>query len=752
MPVTSTNLARLLLPVLPALPVAILLGATAAAAPDTRAIPEMPRYGQWQSAYIGGGGWLQEIILCPSDPNRVYSYVDISGMFRSDDGGNTWRMIHGGLPKRRADFDTRSMHVDPRNADILLAALSGRMQKETVYRSNDGGNTWKTVITGAPFWGNILGRFDGPLIVHQPDAPDNLLIATGGGGLYKSSDNGDTWRHVEKLKDVGATGLLVDRRDPRRVWLWARGGKIGTAGWVAGTFEGGFFESRDFGETWQKVSDVQPTKMVQDPQNHARFYAIFNDRIIKTSDDGRSWTELANGLNIDRANLDKPIPTSMGDIYYHAIDTGPDFVLAASGRGTFYRLPLLASSPADAVKWEKVERKKLIEPDYGWARFPGGNDFGRALGWVRVDPRDPHHWFFTDWYSLYQSPNAGETWQLTIHGIESTFVHTLLADPANPQRIHLGMSDNGYFRSEDGGVSYRKVGGRNFNSSNIKWLDLSSENPNKIVAVGTPGGEWKCTQVFLSDNAGETWRFSPMKNLPDMTDRRCHSITVHPKNPDEVWLAVSGKITPGQSGPWRSRDGGISWEWSGEGLPEGEDFFNNQIWLYRGSEIAVSPDGSLLAVNGRTNELWRRGPADNSRWERIAFPAEKPGHNTALNPALQNRPWVMAVADTSVAGRFYAGVSRRGLWRSDDSGTTWQRVFDGQLVSFSLDRLRSGQIACSDWDTVWFSADNGGKWIDLDAERKIPFRPVNIVLPVNDRILIGTFGNGAFHRPLPAYP
>ncbi len=61
-----------------------------------------PKYGPWQSCRIGGGGFLQHVVFCPSDAKRIYLTSDVGGLYRSDDRGVTWRMLHAGCPPKPA--------------------------------------------------------------------------------------------------------------------------------------------------------------------------------------------------------------------------------------------------------------------------------------------------------------------------------------------------------------------------------------------------------------------------------------------------------------------------------------------------------------------------------------------------------------------------------------------------------------------------------------------------------------------------
>ena len=135
------------------------------------------QYGAWRSCRIGGGGYAQNVVLCPSDPKRCYAYIDVGGIFRSDDGGQTWRMLHGSLPAPGGIYETRGLSVDPRNADVILVAIGSQwaIGPTGVYRSTDGGNDLAE-DTGRLFMGNGEDRWAGFLLTRDPKDPTPLSL------------------------------------------------------------------------------------------------------------------------------------------------------------------------------------------------------------------------------------------------------------------------------------------------------------------------------------------------------------------------------------------------------------------------------------------------------------------------------------------------------------------------------------------------------------------------------------------------
>lgn len=679
-------------------------------------------YGPWQSCQIGGGGYLQDVVLCPSDPRRAYAYVDVGGVYRSDDGGRRWRMMNADLPRRASAQNVRSLAVDPRDEDRVIAAIGDAAwaDPEGIYVSRDGGETWRRTLV-APFCANGAHRWAGPVLARSPQNADVVLAAAVGTGVWRSEDNGETWQQQ------GATGLYpsqlcFSRHYPERVWLCAPEHKE----WMRflreeQLFPGGLHRSDDGGRTWRQVSPQAPSEVLEDPTDPELLYGIIGGSIYASRDGGAAWQLFTEGLP-ERTSPVPRYPSGEGHPHpsednFQALAAGPDFVLTASTTGTFYRLG------RGETRWRKIARTSVHQLYHGERWYGGAGRFGMALGSIVVDPRDPDHWFLTDWFSAYQTFDAGRSWELTIDGIEVTCVLVLQQDPSDPDVVHLGMLDNGYFRSEDGGVRFRNVTAGI--SNNIKCLTLSPRAPHRLYAVGSSGDHWESSQVFLSDDGGHTWRRSPMRGLPDGERHRRNTIAASPDSPEVVYLTASGPAGPGAGGVYVSEDAGESWRWIGEGLPEGEPLFGHGILGQSGRELAVGRDGSLVCIGRHRKAIYRR-PSGAIRWE----PA---------SGAVAGAPNCV-VADPTAPHRFYLAAG--GVYRSDDGGATWRQVLAEAASQVTVDLARPERLAAGTAEGVALSEDGGTTWRILG--RRLPRRAHNLVAFAGEHLIAGSNGSGAF--------
>lgn len=675
-------------------------------------------YGPWRSARIGGGGYVTGIALCPSASERLYAWSDVAGVFRSDDGGRHWRMAasHGDIPLT----SVRSLVVHPDDADDLVIAV-GTQWAETqgIYRSRDGGSSW-SLVQRCQFFGNGPLRAAGSVLQRDPEDPQRLVAASSFDGVYRSVDGGTTWTASGGAAGLAVADLDIDRGDPQRLWLCARPQRL----WVRRDGEssqhqlaGGHYLSTDGGTNWRRVADDAPDEMVQDPLDPKRWYALFDAREVRRSlDGGRSWTTWSEGL--PQAQGDKRPPASHAH-GYQAIGVGPDFVAVVSGNATAFRRGL------DSATWEAVPITSVVHGDWFGGRS-GYRRFARATATVVVDPRDPAHWLLSDWYAVHQSWDAGDTWLTTIDGIENTVIHTLVQDPDEPALVHLGMADNGYFRSADGGVSFA-------------WVEDAPNNCKTIVA--TPGGrlsatgplghDWHANQLYVSTDRGASWLRSPMTGIGGLDEERCNSIAVDPRDPHHLLLARSGPVGPDAGGVYHSRDGGRSWNWDGTGLPDGRALFHHQIWVV-GHEVAIAGSGAAVAISRDTGEAWHR-PAGEVRWRPAQLTAEGRPNHVVADPHHPHRLWLAATGS--------------GLHRSDDGGATWERVFERGLVSVACDRHQPDRLAAcpADGAGVALSEDAGVSWRILGEE--LPHRADRAAF-AGERLVVASGGCGVFWMPL----
>ncbi len=712
-----------------------LLGAASALATAAcvMAADNAPSYGQWKSVNIWGGGYVQDVILCPSEPKRCYAYIDMAGIYRSDDGGSNWRMLHGNLPTAEPSArDVRCLIVDPRDANKILVASGrpygkddmGRNTIEGVFKSDDGGSSFKQTLK-AIFAGNNAYRAAGHVLARNPANPDEILAASIVNGLWRSSDNGETWQCLG-LKDLYPSALLFDSSNPKMVWLCAQDWKLTNSFGKKIELKGALYRSDDGGASWNKLSDESPTEIVQDLSDAKRLIGIFKERCVKLSlDGGASWSDFSKGLSLAPDASQK----LGGDSPYrfNGLAAGPGFLLAANAVGDFYRMDKGDGS------WRKIERLGVdpngwwgtVDPKDGWLHF------GKALGSVIIDPANKDHWYFTDWFAIYQTFDAGAHWKTTVDGMAQTVPHDVIADPSNPRIVHLGNADIGYFRSSDGGLSFQKHRSNDI-VWNVKRIAVARSLPSRLYGAATKEYGF-CHQLFVSKDGGDHWEELPRTGLPEAATHNFHSLAVDPKNPDRV-LVTANKPPKEGGGVYESLDAGRTWHWFGEGLPSEKSFFRNSLWL-AGHEVAISGDGSMACLSGDRREIYFRGK-DEKAW--------------TLACSTKGNPYDLA-ADPFHDGTFIAGAFNEGVLRSEDGGRTWTKTWPASAGCVSFDPACENRAAASSEDGVLLSLDGGRSWQELD--KSLPDRNLlNGSTFAGNRLIVTSRVSGSFWTEVPAPP
>ncbi|MDX2185523.1 MAG: hypothetical protein SFV32_01195 [Opitutaceae bacterium] len=656
---------------------------------------EAPSYGRWTSGVIRGGGYIQNVVFSPSNPNRLYCYVDVAGAFRSDDKGASWKMISGGLPATAGNLFCRTLDVHPSQPDVLLYAAGSQWAPQTgVFRSTDGGESWSKVLS-AQFYGNEDFRWTGTIIARQPGAPEVAVAASAGTGIWRSSDGGINWTKSNAPESLNPTDLTFDVATPGRAWICA----LAYTPTGKPALQGGLWRTDDGGSTWTKVADSSPSEIVI---LEGKLYGLFDDgEALKVSTNGIDWADFGSG-----------IPFSNTDAFQgkvHAISATPDRIVCATSAGEFY-----TRKPADS-SFSRVVRDTVSKGNW-WGTVPadgGWYRYGKGTASIAIDPNDANHWWFTDWYAQWQSFNAGKDWTLRLNGVETTVIHTVVQDPSSGSIVHLGMADNGYYRSVDGGVTYQWPDDAN----NVKSIAVSPANPSRVYATGTLSGNWLADEIFVSTNSGASFTPAAHTGLP--TGNVYHTIEVDPTNALVVYTTARGA----GGGVFRSVDGGTTWAAFSTGIAGAGDLFLDNIFE-GGRQLAASADGSLVAIN-RTGTMYRMA-AGGTSW-------------TAVTSGAGNL--LSVVGDRKVARRFYA-AGASGVFRSTDGGANWTKVLDRPSRHVEADAVVADRVVVGTEDGVYYSTNAGASWTALDA--KLPSRKDNPVCFAGDHIIAGSPGNGVF--------
>jgi len=670
-------------------------------------------------------GSIGAIAVAPSNPNIVYvgtgepdirsqiSYGD--GMYKSTNAGKTW--THIGLEATR---QIARVVVDPTNPNRIYVAALGHVYdanpERGVYRSTDGGATWKKVLfkTSDP---NNVGAADlaidpkNPRILYaslwatrRPPwsvyAPTNLP----GGGLYKSTDGGDTWKPLAggfpTDQFVGRIGIAVAPSNPNRVWAVvddlgsasARGGGGGGGGGAgrgapaaagappagrgaaAGT-GGGVYISDDAGATWRLVNSENRLwgrgwyfeSITVDPTNPDRAYDI-NTSTYMTTDAGKTWV---------------PIKGAPGGDDYHQIWVNPkdgNRMVLSSDQGT------------------------VVSVDGGKSWSTWYNQATAQIYHVAADNRFPY-WLYgaqqdSGGVAVRTSSRMGvlsfRDWEPSCLAGES---NTVTPDPKDGNILY-GTSANGPGRCDQALNVSAPLGGQ--------MPPADTSDPNRKT--------WTLPQVFSA--ADEALYFA-------------NQFVMRSRDRGRTWEKISPDLTrvnppvPANLDPLTAKD-----------IDEAMTDRFGVVYT-----IGPSPLQAATVWVGTDDGLIYVTRDDGKNWNNITPPAMTPWSKVSQIEAGHFD------AETAYASvdRHRLGDNKPYLYRTHDGGKTWQNVVagipDGAYVnSVKEDTEAKGLLYAATELRVYVSFNDGAQWQPL--QNNMPVTSVRDIVVHGDDLAIATYGRG----------
>ncbi len=530
--------------------------------------------GVWKSVN-GGIAWspifdemdvqsIGSVAVDPQNPSVVYvgtgegnprnSHNSGKGIYKSLDGGKTWKCI--GLEATKTIY---RIVINPKNpAQLWVAAMGsvwGGNKERGVYKSDDGGSTWKQVLYVNLTTGCAELVIDpmNPLKLYASmwdyeRKPWTFRSGGPGSGLYISLDGGNTWkRSTEKSGlpkgELGRIGLAVAASKPDRVYA------------LVESAETGVYRSDDGGLNWSKISTEanagnRPfyySELYVDPSNENRVYSIWS-QITRSEDGGKHWDVLADWGHIHPdhhaffVHPDDPkyiINGNDGGLNI-SYDGGETWRYAENiPVGQFYHVDVDNQEPYN-VYGGLQDNGSWVGPAYHWIDGGIKNSewqevlFGDGFD-VAPIPGKPG-----EGYAMYQ---GGNVYHYDLNKHRNTFIK-----PQHPEGLHLRYNWNAamaidpfdanalYFGSQfvhysaDQGISWRIIS-----------PDLTSNDPKKMeqaksggLTVDATGAESHCTILAISPSASD-------RNVIYVTtdDGRVH-VT---KDGGKTWTMVGSGIT-----------------------------------------------------------------------------------------------------------------------------------------------------------------------------------------------------------------
>jgi photosystem II stability/assembly factor-like uncharacterized protein len=515
-----------------------------------------------QGSTQAGAGWggASDVVIDPRNPDvlvattwqrvrRTYGYIaggPESGVWRSTDGGATWKRSQAGLPND-AELGRVGLAVSPVNPDVVYAILEAADAKGGFYRSRDAGVTWERMSSY-----NTTGLYYGEIFADPSDVDRVYAVDVRN---MVSDDAGRTFRPVgERDKHVDNHVIWIDPADADHLLIGC---------------DGGLYESFDRGQTYKYFANLPLGQFYRvDVDNASPFYKVYGGTQDNNSLGGASRTRSSVGIT----NAEW-FTTAGGDGFVSKVDPkDPNVVYAESQHGNMQRFDLRTGESVNIVP-----QPEPGEPGLRWY-------------WdspLIVSPHSNTRLYFAA-QRLYRSDDRGDSWKpvspdlsrgidrdrlklmdrvWSIDAVQrntsSSFFGAIVSVAESPKKegqLWIGTDDGTVQVSEDGGATWRKTerfaGVPDTTQVSRVWPSRHDASVAYAAFDGHMSGDYK-PYVLKTTDAGRTWT-SIAGNLPQRGT--VYAIIDDTKDPNILYAGT-------EFGLYYTRNGGTSWQRIRGGLP-----------------------------------------------------------------------------------------------------------------------------------------------------------------------------------------
>jgi photosystem II stability/assembly factor-like uncharacterized protein len=645
----------------------------------------------WTPVFDNEGSYsIGYVALDPKNPNAVWvgtgennsqrsvGYGD--GAYRSDDGGKSWKNM--GL---KSSEHIGRIVIDPRNSNVVYVAAQGPLWgpggDRGLFKTTDGGNTWKKVLSIS----ENTGVTD---VVLDPRNPDVLIAAAyqrrrhvwtliNGGpesALYKSTDGGNTWAKLKTglpTEEMGRIGLASSASSPDVVYAIIE----------AADKKGGIFRSNDFGATWERRNEFDQqaqyyAHLVVDPKNSERIY-VMNVYMLVSDDGGKTLRRLGERFkHVDNHTI--WIDPNDTNFYRVGCDGG---IYESCDRGTNWRF--LSNLPITQFYDVTVDNAGPFYHVYG-----GTQDNFTLGGPART--RSLHGITNADWFVT----QGGDGFHSRV-------------DPADPNIVYSEAQYGvlvRYDRRTGESTGIQPQPGKGEPPPRWNWdspLIISPHSPARLY--------FAANRLFRSDDRGDTWKAIS----PDLT-----------RQLDRNQLPVMGKI------------------WSADAVAKNlsTSFYGNIVALAESPKkeglLYVGTDDGLIQVTENGGADWRKidllpGVPERTYVSRLLASQHDPNAIYAAFDNHKNADFAPYLLKSTDLGKSWTSIKG-------------DLPANGPVLALAEDYVNPNLLFVGTEFGLYFTIDGGQKWVRLKGGLPtIAVRDLAIQKQEND-LVVGTFGRGIY--------
>jgi photosystem II stability/assembly factor-like uncharacterized protein len=753
----------------------------------------------WKVIGPGGGGGVLKPTVSPFNANFVLTHCDMTGMYISTNGGESWKMKN--LWNVPDDFE-----FDPSDSNTLYVATRGFLHSEDrgsgislLLRSDDRGSTWRIIFPDAGKSKKVErlqstslkpseiidGALDGTVQKVRVDPADHnriflglapLIDYMGPGGskdmadvarLLVSEDHGLTWKVIAELPGENVLGIFPYGKG-NEVIIFTEHACV--------SVNEGTGKAISLPLPVNSISVAEGGKspdgtLIYIQSDFKRNRGEITGGIFVTRDLGETWSQINEGLLSGTARGMVPylrqglaVCESQPEVAYVSVinpvtnekgQIDAIYSIYKTTNGGRQWVPVLLSSTPGGYLTHNFSGSWMEKSyDPGWGGSP--IDLG-------VAPRNPDVCYAGDNGRGYKTTDGGKTWvqvyshnnpdgSYTNNGLNVTTCYGVHFDPFNKDHFFICYTDIGLFHTFDGGRSWFHAISDVPRDWQNTCYDVAFDPAvnGKVWSVWADAHDLPRTKMFggrgfsefhggvaVSADGGRTWRKSNT-GLPE--NSVCTNILIDSSSAVEsrtMFVSVFDR------GIYRSTDGGANWKQTINGL--GDNLF---AW-----QVRQNSNGRLFALfargqrNGKTVDgeiFFSDDKASN--WKKMLLPVGINGpHDLLIDPVhpaiMYVSCWPHTTGDKDTGG---------GIIKTSDGGITWKQTFDDRVRvnSAGIDPRRTGTIFINTFQNAAYrSDDSGNSWKRIDGYR---FKWGQRAVPdINHpgMLFLTTYGGSVFYGP-----
>jgi photosystem II stability/assembly factor-like uncharacterized protein len=677
------------------------------------------------------GGRTRAVSGVPSEPNIFYMGQVDGGVWKSDDYGRTWNPIFDAEPSQSIG----AIAVAPSDPNTIYVASGEGLARpdlsvgDGIYRSMDAGKTW-----------THLGLRDGeqiPALIVDPRDPNRLFAAVLGHpygpneerGIFVSTDGGQRWKKsLYKDENTGGSDVVFDPANPDVMYasLWGvRQGPWEDGNEYAGS-GGGLFKSTDGGNTWHPLTNGLPKEIVQiyvaiAPSDTKRIYATVG------SNEAAEYGS-ANGLGVYRSD-------DAGE-NWSRVTTDPRPALRIGGGDL--PVPKVDSKNPDVVYSTSIVTMKSTDGGKTWVSFrgaPGGDDYQN----IWINPNNPKIILLVSDQGALVTVNGGESWSSWYNQPTAQIYH-VSASNGFPYRVCGGQQESGSVcissRGNDGDITIREwhpVGA-------IEYGYVAPDPIDPDIIYGA--GRAEVSKFHWS--TGQSQDVSPLTGGgAKYRTVRTEPLMFSPVDPHILYF--------GANVLFKTTDGGHSWQAISPDLGRKVNPIPASLGKMASNDANAEKQRgviySLAPSFMNVNVLWA-GTSDGLLW--ITSDGGKNWKN--VTPA-EITPWSKItqiaashfdeVSAYATASRFRTDDLHPYIYRTHDGGKTWKMIVNGlpensPVNTIREDPVRKGLLFAGTETSVWVSFDDGDNWQALQLN--LPHTSMRDLWIHNNDLIVATHG------------